>query len=235
MRISRNRLSLAIIVIVFTLAILSLIFRTVNIGGFERGSDDGPLGLRLGLDLQGGTLLIYRADDPGVTDQQVEGVVDVMSRRINAFGVTEPLIQRSGSNEIIVQLAGITDIDEAKSLIGGTAQLDYRECLDTQCSQNQPALAAGNGGVTKHLTGEFLRPTSSVVSDPTTGLPVVTFDFDGEGSRMFEQITRRNIGQPLGIFLDGGLISAPTVQSVISGSGALPASRGRTPAPSPFN
>ena len=221
MRISRNRLSLAIIVIVFTLAILSLIFRTVNIGGFERGSDDGPLGLRLGLDLQGGTLLIYRADDPGVTDQQVEGVVDVMSRRINAFGVTEPLIQRSGSNEIIVQLAGITDIDEAKTLIGGTAQLDYRECLDTQCSQNQPALAEGNGGVTKHLTGEFLRPTSSVVSDPTTGLPVVTFDFDGEGSRMFEQITRRNIGQPLGIFLDGGLISAPTVQSVISSSGRI--------------
>lgn len=221
MRISRNRIFLAIIVVVFTLAILSLVFRTVNIGGFERGSDEGPLGLRLGLDLQGGTLLIYRADDPNVTADQIEGVVDVISRRVNAFGVTEPLIQQSGSNEIIIQLAGITDVGEAIDLIGGTAQLDFRECLDPQCSQNQPALAEGNGGVTKHLTGEFLRPTSAVVSDPTTGLPVVTFDFNGEGSRMFEQITRRNIGQPLGIFLDDGLISSPTVQAVIAGSGRI--------------
>ncbi len=221
MRISRNRIFLAIIVVVFTLAILSLVFRTVNIGGFERGSDEGPLGLRLGLDLQGGALLIYRADDPNVTADQIEGVVDVISRRINAFGVTEPLIQQSGSNEIIIQLAGVTDIEEAIILIGGTAQLDFRECFDPACSQNQPALAEGNGGVTKHLTGEFLRPTSAVVSDPTTGLPVVTFDFNGEGSRMFEQITRRNIGQPLGIFLDDGLISNPTVQAVIAGSGRI--------------
>ena len=221
MRDKRNRIFLAIIVVVFTLAILSLVFRTVNIGGFERGSDEGPLGLRLGLDLQGGTLLIYRADDPNVTDDQIEGVVDVISRRVNAFGVTEPLIQQSGSNEIIIQLAGITDVEEAIKLIGGTAQLDFRECLDPACSQNQPALAEGNGGVTKHLTGEFLRPTSAVVSDPTTGLPVVTFDFNGEGSRMFEQITRRNIGQPLGIFLDGALISNPTVQAVIAGSGRI--------------
>jgi len=220
-RISRNRIFLAIIVVVFTLAILSLVFRTVNIGGFERGSDEGPLGLRLGLDLQGGALLIYRADDPNVTADQIEGVVDVISRRINAFGVTEPLIQQSGSNEIIIQLAGVTDIEEAIILIGGTAQLDFRECFDPACSQNQPALAEGNGGVTKHLTGEFLRPTSAVVSDPTTGLPVVTFDFNGEGSRMFEQITRRNIGQPLGIFLDGVLISNPTVQAVIAGSGRI--------------
>lgn len=221
MRISRNRIFLAIIVVVFTLAILSLVFRTVNIGGFERGSDEGPLGLRLGLDLQGGALLIYRADDPNVTADQIEGVVDVISRRINAFGVTEPLIQQSGSNEIIIQLAGVTDIEQAIILIGGTAQLDFRECFDPACSQNQPALAEGNGGVTKHLTGEFLRPTSAVVSDPTTGLPVVTFDFNGEGSRMFEQITRRNIGQPLGIFLDGVLISNPTVQAVIAGSGRI--------------
>ena len=233
MRISRNRIFLAIIVVVFTLAILSLVFRTVNIGGFERGSDDGPLGLRLGLDLQGGTLLIYRADDPNVTADQIEGVVDVISRRVNAFGVTEPLIQQSGTNEIIIQLAGITDIEEAIILIGGTAQLDFRECLDPQCSQNQPALAEGNGGVTKHLTGEFLRPTSAVVSDPTTGLPVVTFDFNGEGSRMFEQITRRNIGQPLGIFLDGRLISTPRSRRSSPAVGASPASRGADAAASP--
>lgn len=221
MRISRTRLPLAVILIVLTLAILTLSFQTVKLGGFERGSDDGPLGLTLGLDLQGGTLLIYRADEADVTDEQIEGVVDVIDRRINAFGVAEPLLQRSGSNEIIVQLPGITDIDEAKSLIGGTAQLDFRDCLDRACSQNQPALAEGSGGVTKHLTGEFLRPTSAVVSDPGSGLPLVTFDFNGEGSRMFEQITRRNVGQSLGIFLDGALISAPTVQSVISGSGRI--------------
>ena len=151
----------------------------------------------------------------------MDGVVDVMESRINAFGVSEPLIQRSGSNEIIIQLPGVTDVEEAKELVGATAQLDFRECADASCSSNQPAFAAGNGGVQKHLTGEFLRPTAAVLHSTSTGFPEVAFEFNGEGSRMFEQITRRNIGQPIGIFLDGNLVSAPVVQAIISRTGRI--------------
>ena len=227
MRLRRNRIQLAIIVIMVALAITTLAVRNVSIGSFDRGSDDSPLGLRLGLDLQGGTHLVYRADDPQVSEQQMEGVANVIERRINAFGVSEPLIQRKGQNEIVIQLPGISDIEEAKSLIGGTAQLDFRECIDPNATNSglcpgwQPVTAEGGGGVEKPLTGAFLRPTSALVADPTTGLPTVRFEFNREGARMFEQITRRLIGRPLGIFLDDQLVSAPVVQAVISQTGQI--------------
>ena len=227
MRLRRNQIAIGLIAILVTLGVLTLAFKTIDIGGFERGTEDSALGLKLGLDLQGGTHLVYRADDADVTDEQVEGVVNVIERRINAFGVSEPLIQKKGGNEIVIQLPGIRDIDEAKRLIGGTAQLDFRECIDrtatsrAACPGWQPATAEGGGGVEKHLTGEFLRPTSVLTSNPTTGLPEVSFEFNGEGSRMFEQITRRLVGRPVGIFLDDQIISAPVVQSVISSQGRI--------------
>ncbi len=227
MRLRRNQITIAFVTILVTLAVLTLAFKTIDLGGFERGSDESALGLKLGLDLQGGTHLVYRAVDPDVTDEQVEGVVNVIERRINAFGVSEPLIQKKGGNEIVVQLPGVRDIDEAKRLIGGTAQLDFRECTDPSatrgglCPDWQAATAEGGGGIEKHLTGEFLRPSSVLTSNPGTGLPEVSFEFNGEGSRMFEQITRRLVGRPLGIFLDGQLISAPVVQSVISSQGRI--------------
>ena len=227
MRLRRNQITIGFVTILVTLSVLTLAFKTIDLGGFERGTDESALGLKLGLDLQGGTHLVYRAVDADVTDEQVEGVVNVIERRINAFGVSEPLIQKKGGNEIVVQLPGVRDIDEAKRLIGGTAQLDFRECTDlsapngSACPGWQPATAEGGDGIDKHLTGEFLRPTSVLTSNPGTGMPEVSFEFDGEGSRIFEQITRRLVGRPLGIFLDGQLISAPVVQSVISSQGRI--------------
>lgn len=223
----KYRLQVAVIIILVGLAISSLSLQTFSIGSWDRGSDDSPLGLRLGLDLQGGTHLVYRADDPQVTDEQMEGVANIIERRINSFGVSEPLIQRKGGNEIVVQLPGISDIEEAKELIGGTALLDFRECIDPNatnagvCPGWQPVTAQGSGGVEKQLTGAFLRPTSALVADPTTGLPTVRFEFNGEGARMFEQITRRLQGRPLGIFLDDQMVSAPVVQAVISQTGQI--------------
>ena len=225
MRLRRNRLKLAIIFILVGLAASTLAFRSISFP-FDRGSEDTVLGLRLGLDLQGGTHLVYRADDPNVSREQMEGVSSVIERRVNAFGVTEPLVQLKGRNEIVIQLPGISDIEEAKDLIGGTAQLDFRECTDPNasagtCPSWQKATAEGSGGIEKELTGAFLRPNSAVIADPQTGLPTVRFEFNGEGARMFEQLTRRLLGRPLGIFLDDQRISAPTVQAVISQTGQI--------------
>lgn len=226
-RLTKQRFFLTLIVVVAAVAAATLAVRTFHIGSFNRGSDDTPLGLRLGLDLQGGTSLIYQADDPNVTSDQMDGLVSVIERRINAFGVSEPVIQRKGENELLIQLPGIKDIDQAKQLIGGTAQLDFRQCTNPNathqgnCSSWEPATGTGDGGVVKPLTGAFMRPTSVVLSNPTTGLPEVSFSFNSEGARIFSQITRRLIGRPLGIFLDSQLVSAPIVQSEISDTGRI--------------
>ena len=129
--LKRYRVHVTVIAVLIVLSVLALSVRTFAIGNWERGQDDTPLGLKLGLDLQGGTHLVYRATDPHVTTAQMEGVSSVIERRVNAFGVSEPLVQLKGQNEIVIQLPGISDIEEAKSLIGGTAQLDFRQCTDS--------------------------------------------------------------------------------------------------------
>ena len=222
----KERLSLLVIMVILAFCVASLSFRVINIASFHRGQGDTPLGMKLGLDLQGGTHLVYRAKDPNVSPDQMHVVAKVIERRINAFGVAEPLIQVKGHNEIVIQIPGVKDLDEAKRLIGGTAQLDFRQCTVPgatmfSCPSWEPATATGNGGVQKHLTGAYLQPNSVAAPDPQTGLPEVRFQFNGEGASMFEQITRRLLGQPLGIFLDGQVISAPTVQGVISQSGVI--------------
>ena len=222
----KERLSLLIIIIILAACVAALAFPVIKIGSFQRGQPDTLMGMKLGLDLQGGTHLVYRAKDPNVSTDKMHVVANIIERRINAFGVAEPLIQVKGHNEIVVQIPGVRDLEAAKRLIGGTAQLDFRQCSVPgasmfSCPSWTPATATGNGGVEKHLTGAFLQPTSVAAPDPQTGLPEVRFQFTNEGSNMFEQITRRLLGQPLGIFLDDQLISAPTVQGIISQSGVI--------------
>ena len=97
---------------------------------FERGGS-GPLGLKLGLDLQGGVHLIYEAEIENPTKSQMEGALSIIERRVNAFGVAEPSIQLMGANRLLIQLPGVDDVEEAKRLIGRTAQLEFKErsCL----------------------------------------------------------------------------------------------------------
>lgn len=193
-------------------------------------------GMTLGLDLQGGTHLVLEADldrrPAGITEQDaIEGVKRIVERRINAFGVSEPIIQTQGNNRVSVQLPGVKDVEEAKRLIGRTAQLDFRELvtgpdgqpvLDAQGLPTwKKATAIGSDGVEKELTGASFRPNAALVFDPTSNQPNVSFEFDDEGARLFEQITGRLIGRPLGIFLDDRLISAPTVNQVISKQGVI--------------
>ena len=302
---------------------------------------------KLGLDLLGGTHLEYEADMSAIPDSQrtdaLEGVRDVIERRINAFGVSEPLVQteRDGSHyRIIVELAGIKDVNQAIKMIGETPTLDFRTASATPTAttatpppltpamvaynaaaakkatmvnklalakgadfaalakqysedpgskdkggdlgffakdamvkpfadavfalkvgettktpvlsqfgyhiikktgdkmvggveqvsashilittQSQPAPAADpNAGWTvTQLSGKDLK-SSQVVFDPQSGEPTVQLNWNAEGQKLFGDITGANIGKPLGIFLDGQLISAPTVQSKITGGTAI--------------
>ena len=196
----------------------------------------GRKGLRLGLDLVGGTQLVYMADlskkAPSQTDEEaMAGVRDKIERRVNAYGVTEPVIQIQGGNQILVQLPGIRNLDEAVRLIGQTAQLDFREVkYDEQGSPLRdeegnpvwiPAVAKGSDGVEKELLGKYFKPNAAVVLDPQTNEPQVSFEWTSEGAELFEQITKRNLQKPLGIFLDNQPISSPIVQAVIRDRGVI--------------
>lgn len=199
------------------------------------GSRFGREGLSLGLDLRGGSHLVYRADmaekDPSQTDEDaMDGVIKKIERRVNAYGVTEPVIQKLGNDQILVQLPGVTDVEQAIELIGKTAELDFREIKmdgDTPVTDEEgnyvwePAKAAGSDGQEKTLTGKYLKPNAQVVLTQQTNEPEVAFEWDEEGAILFEQITTRNLNKPLGIFLDGEPISIPTVQAVISDSGVI--------------
>ena len=196
----------------------------------------GRKGLTLGLDLKGGAYLVYEADlskkDPAQTvDQVMTSVLGKIERRANAFGVKEPIIQRQGENRILVQLPGEKNVDEAKKLIGQVALLEFKETTSDMSGQPQRdekgeiiwniAKATGSDGLEKELTGKYLKPNSKVVLKPNTNEPEVAFEWNDEGAVLFEQITKRNINKPLGIFLDNQVISAPTVRAVIKSSGII--------------
>ena len=183
-------------------------------------------GFRLGLDLAGGVHMLLQADmskvAPGDQANALQGVILVIQRRINALGVTEPVVQAQGQDHVIVELPGVKDVNQAISLIGQTAQLDFREQVTDKNGQTQwvVAQATGSDGKQHDVTGQYFQ-RADVAFDPTTGAPMITFQFNGEGAKLFQQITQRDLGKPLGIFLDNQLISAPIVQAVISNSGQI--------------
>jgi len=194
---------------------------------------------KLGLDLRGGSHLVYSIDltkkDPAQTDADViEGVKQKIERRVNAYGVTEPIVQTIRNERgsfVLVQLPGVKDIDEALNLIGQTAELDFRELvvdengspvLDEEGKEQWViAKATGSDGEERELTGKYLKPNAQVMLTQQTNEPEVAFEWNPEGAILFEQITERNLQKPLGIFLDNQLISAPTVQAVIKEQGVI--------------
>ena len=196
----------------------------------------GKKSFQLGLDLKGGSYLLYEADmtkkDPSQTDAQVMAAVQQkIERRVNAYGVTEPIIQVQGNDRILVQLPGVKDINQAINLIGQVALLEFKEekldasgnpVLDANGNQEwQPAMGTDSTGAQVELTGKYLKPNSTISIDQTTNQPEVAFEWNAEGAKLFQQITTRNLQKPLAIFLDNTLISAPKVQAVITAKGVI--------------
>lgn len=182
---------------------------------------------RFGLDLVGGTELVYRADTSKVEDVDgaMESLKEVIERRVNIFGVSEPLIQTesagivSGNQEerLIVELPGVTAIDRAIALIGETPVLEFRlaranfeEILKNNASSTIEDLFVSTG-----LTGRYLE-RAQVQFDPNTQVPMVGLTFNADGKELFAKLTRDHKGKMLAIILDGELLSAPIIQDEIS-------------------
>ncbi|MBI4114923.1 MAG: protein translocase subunit SecD [Candidatus Niyogibacteria bacterium] len=202
------------------------------------------LPFKLGLDLQGGTHLVYRADTSVIAgrdaDEAMEGLRDVIERRINFFGVTEPLVQVNHAGDeyrLIVELAGVFDINQAIQIIGQTPFLEFR----TERPQAEVDALLKDLGIEKdapvnpdvqvpddlfylhsELTGRFLKEASLSFGSQQGGFggPSVSLQFNDDGAALFREMTRDNIGKTIAIYLDGAPISIPVVQDEIAGGQA---------------
>lgn len=219
---------------------------------------------KLGLDLAGGSHLVYEADtteiDPAEVSQLMGVLRQVIERRINAFGVSEPVVyvERSSfvaqeqQERLVVELPGVTDVAQAVAEIGKTPLLEFKlldperlgeqETLEALQSITETATGSATIGTVRvngeevttdsadpyvdtGLTGRYLETARLEFTGGNTGQvanePLVSVRFNEDGAKLFADITRENVGQQLGIFLDGELLSAPVINEAIVGGTAI--------------
>jgi preprotein translocase subunit SecD len=176
------------------------------------------LNIKQGLDLAGGTHLVFQADMTNIVPNErasaVEAAKGNIERRVNFFGVSEPSIQTAKNNDeyrLIVELPGVKDINRAVDLIGSTAQLEFYE---------QKEASPSGGFVPTGLTGKDLK-LSTVQFDPNNGQPVVGISFNTDGAQKFAEITSRNVGRIVAIYLDQTPVSMPSVEEPITSGQAI--------------
>lgn len=228
---------LAIIIVLFGALVAYFVYNT------EVKNPDSKYAFSLGLDLSGGTHLVYNADvseiDPGNVKESMSALRDVIERRVNLFGISETNVQvedasfaNSKVNRIIVDLPGVTDVQRATEMIGETPVLEFRTVnpdysptdSDTENLTINNSSDAVEPFLPTELTGRYLKkarldfPQSATQAMVT---PTVVLEFDKEGAVIFEKITEENLGKIVAIYLDGYPISAPVVQGVISGGEAV--------------
>lgn len=228
--------TLTFIIVIVGLAFASLVPQTVDLDvpgiRLERGTDD-ILGLSLGLDLAGGTQLVYQAGDASFapSEEQMEGLVASISRRVDRLGVSEPSIQTLGSDRLLIQLPGVEDVESAKALIGATAQLEIveRVCENRSCAIPGIDFEDLPTGLTGADVGRAFAGQDSVTSEPT-----LYFELKTSAARRFAEVTQRinrtnltDSPDQLAYVLDGAdLVSATVSTPILTGSGQISGAMG---------
>jgi preprotein translocase subunit SecD len=219
----QNVYLLIFILVLFGFALWSVVPLDRNVLGRE--------GLRLGLDLAGGSYLVYQADlsaiAPGTENEIMDGVKGVIERRINALGITEPVVEiqkHEGQYNIVIQLPGIADIEKAKETVGLFTILEFRE---QDAGGNWTPATGTVNGTELTLTSRYFKQNTDIATD-SYGKPLLIFEWDTTGAQLSKQITTRLLGKPLAIYLgneplkgEDGHIIAPTVQAVIEDKGQI--------------
>jgi protein-export membrane protein SecD len=242
------------LIIVVVVAVLALVIALpirhpgwFNNIAFWQPSEFRDLELKQGLDLQGGLQVLLEADPQAVASQTtanrdpMEAAKVIVENRVNALGVSEPLVQRQGDNRIIVELPGIDDPDQAIATLRGTGLLEFVEMgqqfvpagtrIETNTGGSPTATAGitGTQGLLNPVTGEpfvtimtgaDLR-SAEVGFDSLTNAPRIVFELTDAGRETFRNYTSQNIGNVLAIVMDKVVLSAPTIQAVIDGSGEI--------------
>ncbi len=215
---------------------------TLDVAGFKA---DNPV--REGLDLQGGLQVTLEARPPdggGVDGDTLQGTRDTLERRVNGLGVTEPLIQTRGDNQILVELPGVDDPEQAVEVLRETALLEIiypngatlpaGTIVQTSLGNENDASAATPGAdspveptpdpnapVYDTIVSGSDLSDAFVTRDPTTGQPLVAFELSGDASDTFYDFTLEHIGQPMSIVVDKQVISSPFIRDAISGQGTI--------------
>jgi preprotein translocase subunit SecD len=214
--------------------IILFFFTIVGAYWLRQGEQSGLDKFKLGLDLSGGTHLVYRADTSKVAPTDVgeamNSLRNVIERRVNLFGVSEPLVQveksgfaGEGENRLIVELPGVTDVEEAIKQIGKTPLLEFKLAAKSfdlgslTSGTNVPEDAFVNTGI----DGAKLQK-ASVQFDPSfPNKATIGLKFNDEGRKLFADLTKTHKGEVLGIFLDGNLIEAPYIREEIPNGEAV--------------
>ena len=194
---------------------------------------------RLGLDLSGGSHLVFSADvskvDQSAVSDSMSALRDDVEKRVNTFGVSEPLVQtvqgaalssKESAYKLIVELPGVTDPDAAAAAIGATPKLDFRLVTAKDMNAYQASSTSFTSTTTQAAAYLALFKTTgldggmiakaSLQFNTTTNQPSVGLQFTSDGSKLFDQITKSHIGDYLGIFLDGNPISVPVIRDEIA-------------------
>ena len=220
---------------------LIILLAGVGLGWFVYNSQvTGSHPFKLGLDLYGGTQLVYRADTVALQGADVvdsmEALRDTIERRVNLFGVSEPIVQteRGGTfagdpeQRLIVELPGVTDTQEAIRLIGQTPVLEFR-----MLKKEAESVEIPSEGATPEMINELFERAAITGKDLASAelqfqtgagyanTPVVVLNFNSEGTKIFAELTRDNVGRYFGIFLDGVPISVPVIQEAIPSGTAV--------------
>lgn len=198
-----------------------------------------PHRVKLGLDLAGGTELIYRADTSNVTtDKQgaLNSLREVIEKRVNVFGVAEPLVQLEKSSAVagevqdrlLVELPGVTDVKAAVDALGKTPLLEFKlvkNAATPTTVDGKTTVEVAQNYVPTELTGRYLKNAElqfgSGQGSSLANEPIIVLHFTDEGAALFEKITTDNVGKQLAIFLDGEVISSPVINEPIPGGTAI--------------
>lgn len=236
---------LALIILILGAGVAFFVFKTepkLNKNFETQSSFFKNFQFRLGLDLSGGTHLVYKADvsgiKPGQVSDSMNALRDVIERRVNLFGVSEPVVQvqeggfvSGGEEKLIVDLPGVTDVEKAKEMIGQTPLLEFKTEAPKDAPQKISVSPDGKANVdigpqfvATELSGRYLKQ-ATLEFDQNTREPKVSLQFDDVGTALFSKITKENVGKMVAIYLDGAPISTPVVreeipngQAVISGN-----------------
>jgi preprotein translocase subunit SecD len=188
-----------------------------------------------------GDLYRLTVSDPAIVDrvrQAVEQSIQIIERRVNELGTVEPLIQREGTERILVQVPGLQDPTRLKELLGKTAKLDFH-MVDVTTSPEQALqgrvppddeilYGTGTQDKTPYVLEKRILVSGADLTDAQPGFdqrtsePIVSFRFNTAGARKFAQVTQENVGKPFAIVLDNQVISAPVIREpILGGSGQI--------------
>ncbi len=198
--------------------------------------------IRQGLDLQGGLQVVLEARPPegqSVDEDTMEGTRNTIERRVNSLGVSEPLIQTRGSNQIIVELPGVEDPEAAVEVVRETALLEIIDtegqflpvgtrvntslgpATDAQIGDEEPEIEADVEGPEYETIISGADLTDAYPSTDSVGNVVVGFELDGEGADRFFEFTTNNIGQPMSVVVDKQVVNTATINDGISRTGQI--------------